>query len=222
MTKTVHLSDTELQNAVIDELGWLPNVNSTKIGVAVDRGAVTLTGEVGSYPERRWAEEAAMRVRGVTAIAEEISVRSKWHAANDTDIAREAGEALDRSVDLPDGSVTATVHDHVVTLSGQVPWHYQREAATRAVRYLKGVANVFNTITIRPTVSAEGVKTAITAALVRGAQFEGSDISVTSDSAGAVTLHGKVHSWTERQAAQQAAWFAPGVSSVKNDLLIQN
>jgi len=84
------------------------------------------------------------------------------------------------------------------------------------------VANVFNTITIRPTVSAEGVKTAITAALVRGAQFEGSDISVTSDSAGAVTLHGKVHSWTERQAAQQAAWFAPGVSSVKNDLLIQN
>jgi osmotically-inducible protein OsmY len=128
-----------------------------------------------------------MRVRGVTAIAEEISVRSKLHATNDTDIAREAGEALDRAVDLPEGAITATLHDHVVTLSGHVPWNHQRDAASRAVRYLKGVANVQNAITIRPTVSASGVKSAITAALVRNAQFEGSDVSVTADSAGVVT-----------------------------------
>jgi osmotically-inducible protein OsmY len=184
--------------------------------------AVTLSGEVDSYPERRWAEEAVMRVHGVTAIAEEISVRSKWHATNDTDIAREAGEALDRAVDLPEGAITATVHDHVVTLSGHVPWNHQRDAASRAVRYLKGVANVQNAITIRPTVSASGVKSAITAALVRSAQFEGSDVSVTADSAGVVTLNGTVHSWSERQSAQQAAWFAPSVTSVTNDLLIQN
>jgi len=222
MTNTMHRTDSELQAAVSDELAWLPNLNSSKIGVAVDHGAVTLSGEVDSYPQRRWAEEAAMQVRGVTAIAEEIVVRGTGHETSDTHIAREAGESLERAVDLPQGTVTATVHNHTVTLAGQVPWHFQREAAARAVRYLKGVVDINNQIVIKPVVSASGVKSAISAALVRGAQFEGGQISVVADAQGAVTLTGKVHSWTERQAAQSAAWAAPGVTTVSNELLIQN
>jgi len=222
MTNRNHLTDAQLKAAVTEELGWLPYLNSAKIGVAVNDGAVMLSGEVDSYPEKLHAEKAALRVRGVTAIAEELTVRGKWQGAGDADIAREATQALDRAVNVPEGAVTATVHDHVITLSGHVPWQYQREAAGRAVRYLKGVTNIHNTITIKPTVSAAGVKASINAALVRSAQLESSHITVKDDTQGVVRLEGTVHSWAERQAAQDAAWFAPGVTDVVNDLLVRN
>ena len=220
MTQTSHHSDGELKSAVIDELGWTPSVNSTHIGVAVNDGAVTLCGEASSYPEKYLATKAALRVRGVIAVADEITVRSSYTAGNDTDIAREAGEAIERAVDLPVAAVTATVHQGTVTLSGEVAWQYQREAASRAVRYLRGVTNVLNVVTIRPTASPANIDTSITAALVRGAQLAGRYTDVTSDGDGVVTLEGTVRSFSERQAAAHAAWSAPGVTDVINNVRV--
>ena len=218
MTQTSRRPDAELKGAVVEELRATPSVNSTHIGVAVTDGAVTLSGEVETYPEKTLAEKAAQRVRGVTAIAEEITVRDTWGAA-DTDIAREAGEALQRAVDVPD-TVKAAVHGHVVTLSGVVAWQYQRAGAARAVRYLKGVLDVLDTVTIRPTAAVADIKAAIGAALVRNARIENQHIAVTTGTAGAVTLEGTVHSWAERRQAEQAAWSAPGVTEVTNHLRI--
>jgi len=215
------MTDTELKQAVTDELRWLPYLNSAKIGVAVNDGAVMLSGEVDSYPEKLQAEHAAMRVRGVTAIAEELTVRGKWQGAGDQDIAREATDALARAVNVPDGAVTATVHEHVITLSGHVPWDYQRESAARAVRYLKGVTGVNNAIFVKPTVSASGIRTAISAALVRSAEVDGRAVTVHAGDDGKVRLEGTVHSWHEREVAQRSAWFAPGVTAVVNDLHVR-
>jgi osmotically-inducible protein OsmY len=190
--------------------------------VAVNDGAVILSGEVDSNPEKIVAERAALRVRGVTAIAEELTVRGKWQGPGDVDIAREATEALVRAVNIPDGAVTATVHDHVITLSGHLPWQYQREAAGRAVRYLKGVTDIHNNIVIKPVVSASGVLAAIGAALVRSAQLDSGTVTVHVENGSAVRLEGTVRSWHERQAAQQAAWFAPGVATVINNIQIHS
>ena len=221
MTTPSVMTDIELKQAVIDELNWLPYLNSVKIGVAVDDGAVMLSGEVDSYPEKLQAEHAAMRVRGVTAIAEELTVRGKWQGAGDQDIAREATDALARAVNVPDGAVTATVHEHVITLSGHVPWDYQRESAARAVRYLKGVTGVNNAISVKPTVSASGIRTSISAALVRSAEVDGRAVTVHAGDDGKVRLEGTVHSWHEREVAQRSAWFAPGVTAVVNDLHVR-
>jgi osmotically-inducible protein OsmY len=217
-----HRTDTDLKTSVIEELDWTPGVDSTHVGVAVNRGAVTLSGEVETFPAKRIAERAVLRVRGVTAVADEITVRSDWEGVNDTDIAREAGEALDRCITLTPGTITAQVHDHRITLEGQVPWHFQRTDAVRSVSYLKGVRDVLDHISVRPTVSSAGISAAITAALVRTARAEGRTTTVSADENGAVTLDGTVHSWTERQAATHAAWSAPGVSKVTNNLHIQN
>ena len=219
MTQPQIRSDSQLRDAVVDELKWTPNVNDVHIGVAVDGGAVTLSGEVDSYPEKHDAESAALRVRGVSAVAEEITVRSAWGALSDAEIAREATEALDRAIDVPTDTVKVVVHDHLVTLSGSAAWRYQREAAHRAVRHLKGVVGVANSITIEPTVSTSGLQDAISAALVRSARLEGQDIRVTSE-AGDVTLEGTVHSPYERRQASAAAWSAPGVTSVQNHLVV--
>ena len=106
-----------------------------------------------------------------------------------------------------------------ITLSGSTPWQFQRMAAERAVRYLKGVTSVHNRITIRPVASAIGIKAAITTALVRDAQLEGRNVTVTANG-GHVTLSGKVHSVAERRRAATAAWSAPGVTRVTSQLTV--
>ncbi|HEV3359251.1 MAG TPA: BON domain-containing protein [Pseudonocardiaceae bacterium] len=211
--------DNELKDAVVQELKWTPSVNSAHIGVAVNGGAVTLSGEVDSFPEKMLASRAVERVHGVTAIAQEITVQSQLSEVTDTDIAMQAGDAIQRAVDVPE-TVKVAVHNHVITLSGSVQWHYQRQAADRAVDYLKGVQAVVNTIAIRPTVSAENIKTAIRAALMRDAQIESQHITVNTDKAGVVTLEGTVNSWPQRRQAENVSWSAPGVTEVVDHLSV--
>lgn len=221
MTQAQNQTDTDLKAAIVAELGWTPSVNSTNIGVSVNHGAVTLSGEVESYPERRIAEKAAMRVHGVTAIAEELTVRNNWGSTNDTDIARDASHAIDAAINVPAAAVKVAVNNRCITLSGQVAWHYQREAATNAVRYLKGVDEVTNTIVIKPDVSSANIQNSIIASFMRNAQIEGERLAVASDTAGAVTLEGKVGTWAERSQAEHLAWSAPGVTAVDNRIQIQ-
>lgn len=221
MTQTTTRTDTELKNAVIAELTWTPSIDGTHIGVSVNHGAVSLSGEVESFPERRLAQEAATRVHGVTAIAADISVRSNWGAANDVDLARDAGHAIDRATNVPDDSVKVVVHEHRITLSGEVSWHYQREAAVSAVEFLKGVDEVVNQIGIRPNVSTTDIRHSIVEAYVRSAQVEGDHLDVRATPAGAVTLAGTVGTWDERHQAEHLAWSAAGVTSVDNQLVIR-
>jgi osmotically-inducible protein OsmY len=219
MTMSTRHTDSDLRTAVADELSWTAGVDATHVGVSVNGGAVTLSGEVNSYPEKRLAERAALRVRGVSAVADEITVRLPGEGINDTDIARDVGEALQRAVDVPP-TVSAVVHDHAVTLSGTATWQYQREAAERAVRYLRGVTAVHDEVALRPSVAPADVKRKITSALVRNAQLDANGVEVETAPGGVVTLRGAVRSWAERRQAEHAAWAAPGVVTVVNELRI--
>ncbi|HEU4424675.1 MAG TPA: BON domain-containing protein [Pilimelia sp.] len=146
MTQTTRRSDQDIRAAVSEELRCTPSID-THVGVAVNGGAVTLSGEVGSQPERIAAKRAAMRVSGVKAVADELQVRAPGTSGtNDIDIAQAAAQLLGLAVDVPSDTVKAEIHDHVITLSGTVTWDYQRDAATRAVMYIKGVTGVNNAI----------------------------------------------------------------------------
>lgn len=221
MAQIQHRTDRSLTSAVTAELAWTPSVAADQVGVvALTNGAVTLSGNVQTYPQKEAAVNAALRVRGVTAVADEIVVQQPAHAPTDTHIAREAGIALQRTVSVPSGCVKATVHDHVITLSGTVDWHYQREAAQRAVATLSGVSGVRNTITLKhPVVSPTEAKATITAALVRHAQLDAQHIQASVDGT-EVILTGTVSSWAERRQAEDAAWRAPGVTHVNNQLRV--
>lgn len=100
-----------------------------------------------------------------------------------------------------------------MTLTGEVEWQYQRQAAAEAIRYLMGVSGVSNQITIKTKVSAPVVKSDIEAALKRRAQQDAHEISVSVHGTD-VTLTGTVHSWSERELARNTAWGTPGVRSV--------
>jgi osmotically-inducible protein OsmY len=220
MTQIQHRPDHDLKTAVTDELAWTPSVNAEEIGVTVSGGVATLSGHVGTYPEKEEALRAASRVHGVTATADKIVVRHGHDVPADVDLAREAMLVFDRrSVVVPKDSVQVDVRDQVITLRGSVDWHYQREAARRAVAVLPGISGVRNLITLRPSpgVTAAESKAQIIAALARHAPGFAQHVEVGIDD-GQVTLTGQVLTPAERQSAEQTAWFGPGVTAVDNQV----
>jgi osmotically-inducible protein OsmY len=214
-------SDAQLQKDVMEELVWDPSVGRSEIGVAASGGVVTLSGQVDSYPKKTAAIKAAERVSGVRAVADEVTVKLlSSFVRTDTDIAHKVAEALRWDTEVPDQKVKARVDGGWVWLDGEVDWEYQRAAAFRAVRYLTGVVGVSNNITLRKRAWAPEVRTRIVSALKRSADIDASRITVEAND-GEVVLRGRVHSWSARSDAEQAAWSAPGVTKVKDELMVQ-
>lgn len=213
-------NDSQLRRKVIDELEWDPSIDASKIGVAAKDGVVTLTGTVSSYLEKQNAEHAAKSITGVKAVADELTITLPGQfTRNDADIAESALSGLKFNTALPKDRVQVTVDNGWVKLEGQVDWQYQRIAAENSVRYLMGVKGVTNLIKVKPRVSASDVKSKIQSAFARNAQIDANNVTV--DAAGStVTLRGKVRSWSEKQAAEMAAFSAPGVTVVDNELAI--
>lgn len=214
------MSDIQLRQKVLEELEFDPIIDAAHIGVTVDGGVVTLTGHVSSYAEKLAAEAAVRRVRGVRAIAEEIEVRYPGHKqTSDDEIAQRALSILRWDVFVPEEAIKLTVQKGLVTLAGEVQWYFQKRAAESAIRKLGGVTGVVNDITIKPTVNVANIKSKIEDALKRHAEVEARVIRVTVRN-DEVTLDGKVDSWYERQAVISAAWSAPGVRSVEDNLTV--
>ncbi len=213
-------TDAQLQQDVLAELKWEPSVNAAQIGVEVKEGIVTLAGHVDSYAEKWDAERAVQRVCGVKALAIEMDVTLPGSSKRtDADIARSAQNVLEWTTYLKKDSVKVMVEGGFITLSGQVDWTYQRQAAAGAVRNLMGVTGVSDQITIKPSVSSGAVKSDIEAALKRRAKTDAQNISV--DVRGSdVTLTGNVHSWSERDLATHSAWGTPGVHKVVDNLTV--
>jgi osmotically-inducible protein OsmY len=210
-------TNTQLQKDVMDELKWEPCVTATELGVSVNNGVVTLSGTVPTFAEKFAAERATRRVAGVKTITEEIQVTPLgMHQRSDREIAETTTRAIKSHVWVPT-NVQVTVENGLVTLRGEVNWNYQRSAALEAVRYLMGVKGVSNLISIKPTVNPTDVKNAIEQAFNRNAEIEAEHIKVCTDG-GKVTLSGNVRSLAERYEAAEAAWSAPGVNAVQNDI----
>ena len=212
--------DSNLQQAVLAELAWEPSIVAAHIGVTADRGVVTLTGHVESFMQKQAAESAARRVKGVKAVAEELEVHLTFDMRRDDgDIAEAAVSRLSWDSAIPADAIKVKVEKGWVTLSGQVDWHYQSQAAVTAVRQLSGVVGVSNGVTLKPRVSTSGISDDITHALHRSWFFDPDNIKVTA-SGGDVRLAGTVTSWHDRQLAAEAAWASPGTVNVANDIVV--
>lgn len=212
--------DRQLQQDVTDEIRYEPSLDEKEIGINVSNGLVTLTGRVKTYSERVAALRAVERVAGVKAIAIELHViPPKAFEHTDVEIAEAAVRALSWCASVPRERVKARVEKGWLTIEGKLDWQFQREAAEGAVRLLAGVRGLTNLIEVAPPVKAVEVSQKITAALSRSAALHAQQIKVEAHDR-RVTLKGIVHSWDERREAEHAAWAAPGVAAVENELAI--
>lgn len=214
------MDDKQLRLDIIDELDWEPSVDSKNIAVAVQNGVVTLTGHVPNFAQKVTAENTVKRVHGVRAIAQELEVRPPHTATRaDDEIAKRAVDILNWDVTVPKNAVQVKIQDGWVTLSGEVDWHYQREAAEDNVRKLSGVVGLTNLIALKPHVQSSDVKRRIEEALKRNALSEANAIRIEALD-GKVTLEGHVKSWHDREVIESAVWAAPGVRKVDDRVTI--
>jgi osmotically-inducible protein OsmY len=205
----------------MSELEWEPSVNAAGIGVSAKDGVITLTGFVESYSEKLAARDAASRVFGVKAIADELKVRladyNKW---TDEDIGRSAANAIAWSAVVPKDCVKAVVQNGWVTLEGEVNWYFESRAAEEAVRHIRGVVGISNEIVVEPLVQKLEVTNKIKDAFERNGRLDAPNIKVETQG-NTVILSGSVHSFVEKEEATTAAWSAPGVSGVQNNLKVK-
>jgi osmotically-inducible protein OsmY len=213
-------TNAELQTDVQNAIKWEPLLNAAEIGVTAKDGIVSLTGVVDSYAKKMEAENAAKKVIGVKALVEKIEVKfpNSWTKTN-AEIANEVLTALKSSLSVPTDKVTVIVEDGWVTLGGELPWNYQKEAAKSAVNYLTGVRGVTNNIKIKPeshdAIEQKDVENAI------GRSWTVNDNNIKVQVSGTtVILSGTVNSWYQKEEAGHIAWNTPGIWHVKNELAV--
>jgi len=214
-------TDIRIQQDVMEELKWEPYLNASEIGVSVKNGVVTLSGMVDAYAKKITAERAAKRVAGVKAIAEDIQVGvSPVLHTTDAEIAEAVLNALKWNAAVREEKIKIKVENGHVRLEGEVEWDYERNQAYQAIAGLAGVRSVVNVITVKPKINAAGIQQRISQAFRRSATVDAGKINIEV-AGNKVILSGNVRSFAEKEDAETAAWNAPGVTSVENNLDIE-
>jgi osmotically-inducible protein OsmY len=214
-------TDAQILQDVIAELQWEPSVQAAQIGVEVNKGVVTLAGHVDSFSQKWHAERAAQRVAGVRALVVGLEVRlTGLSERTDADIAQAAENVLQWTSLVPADAIKVMVEHGWVTLTGDVDWQFQRQAATDGVRHLMGVTGVSNQIKIKAARVVSSVKSDIEAALQRSSIADASNIDVALDGS-VVTLSGTIQRWDERDTAIYSAWGTPGVYNVIDEMTLE-
>jgi hyperosmotically inducible protein len=211
-------TDKQLRDEVEEELDFDPSINSAQIGVEVTDRVVTLSGHPSSYAEKIAAEKAAQRVSGVKAVVVDMRVRlPNEEVHSDEETANAVRSMLHWMAGLDEDAVQVQVENGWVTLRGEVESPRRSYLAARTIGQMRSVTGVTNLIEVSGPRAESDVIDNIGRALQRHAERAADHVHIKVRD-GVVTLTGKVASYAERSLARGAAWSAPGVHAVVDDL----
>src|SRR5665213_335065 len=210
-----------LQKDVQEAIKWEPLLHAAQIGVIAENGIITLTGTVESYPKKLEAENAAKNTAGVKVVIEKIEIKTEYPLnKSDNEIAKEVLNDFKLSWGFPKDKIKVEVENGCVTLSGELQWNSEREAAKKSVSSIFGVKGITNDIKIKFDANNEIEKKDIERAIARNWSVKDLGIEVQV-SGNEVKLIGTVNSWYQKHQAERIAWNAPGVLIVDNELIIE-
>ena len=214
-------TNEQLQKDVVDALKWEPQLHAAEIGVTAKDGIVSLSGTVNNYGKKIAAEKATKKVAGVRAIVEKIEVTyPNSGVKTDEEIANNVLKALLNNWNVPDEKIKVEVEDSWVTLTGEVSWNYEKEAAKNSIDNIPGVRGVINNIKVKSVLKNELEKKLIEKALHRHSSINANNIHVEV-SGTKVILSGKVKSMYQKEEAGKIVWKTPGVWSVENNIVVE-
>jgi osmotically-inducible protein OsmY len=217
----VHPAALDVLAAVKKEFDWQPQIDASHIAIAIDGAVISLTGEVPSLEQVRYATRAALGVKGVSSVANDLTVRLPWKSAQtDREIAQAVFDSIFWTSVVPRDRIKIAVTDQVVALSGDLDWNFQRQAAEKIARRIVGVHRVDNGVVLVERATAADTATHIRSALMRSATVDSDAIQIAIDG-NVVTLTGNVHSFAEKFDAGRGAWSSPHVTNVHNLLVVK-
>ena len=194
-----------------DELSGSPALAGAHIFVAADDGTATLYGSVPRSAQVELAQQLALSVPGIVSVAQEMFVE-RPAGTGDVDIAGQATRALRRTPRVE--NIRVTVHNEMLTLTGEVDWQYEREAACRAVRDIDCVQTVVNAIGVHTDQLMAALESRIAADLAGYVSPAEVNIRASANSRGQITLSGAVATSAIRARVLELAWAVPGVTGV--------
>lgn len=151
-------TDEQLQKKVVAELQGHTEVNTAKIGIAVNNGIVTLHGRVDSYTKKIEVAEAVRHVDDVKMIIEDISVRLvPGKKRTDREIAQAAISALKQNHSVQYQKMKVAVKNGWLTLRGHLGWPYSRETAIDTVKDIAGLKGVTDLTDVTEGLNIPGV-----------------------------------------------------------------
>jgi osmotically-inducible protein OsmY len=126
-------------------LDWIAGLEDQAIKIKVEKGWVTLSGEVEDGYRSRIAEKNIVHMRGVTGITNDIRIRG---SASPLDIEHNIRKAIQRHTERELKHVGVEVDDGKVTLSGRLSSAIERSVVTGAARSTRGVKAVVDRLVI--------------------------------------------------------------------------
>jgi osmotically-inducible protein OsmY len=174
----------------------------------------------GQPPRSARRESPRVGCTGVTGVDNELDVRRLDDSnRDDAELRGNVLQALMLGSLIPT-TVDARARNGSVTLTGTAAWQHRRDEAEFLTASIPGVSAIQNDIRLTSTQNARDVKKDISDAFLRNAKLDADRLFIDTTSYRRVTLAGTVSSWAEHDEAVDAAWSAPGVTEVDDQIQV--
>jgi osmotically-inducible protein OsmY len=144
-------ADPDIARAALDALKWNISVPADRIKVKVEKGWVTLEGNVDWFYEKESAERAVRYLTGVKGVSNLVMVKP---TPAPTDVKQRIKDALQRGAQFDAERITVDIAGNKAILKGTVRSYAEFRDAERAARNAPGITEVENKLTVDPTVFA--------------------------------------------------------------------
>ena len=138
-------NDTEIANEVLNAWKWNWEIPNDKIKVKVEKGWVTLEGELTWNYQKEAAKRVIIHLMGVKGVSNKITIKSETHDAVET---ASIERALERNWSIDDENIHVKVTGHTVKLTGTVDSIYQKDEAGRIAWNAPGVWTMDNELAV--------------------------------------------------------------------------